>query len=149
MWSSTNCFTVTVHHILAELCPFENSVNFSFPANSSYSLHPIKLKLCKYLYYDVEQCILFWGYWTPNITRVMPHSINFPFPTNSSYSLHLIRLKIDLLLDHGMEQWVLFQGYSTPNINRVMPLWKFLLTFCFRLTPVVYIQSSWNFVNTL
>ena len=71
MWSSAYCFEVIVHQILAELCPFENfswlffsgyfllqftsdqaesyaplkiSVNFSFPAKSSYSLHPIKLK---------------------------------------------------------------------------------------------------------
>ena len=50
--------------IFAELYPFENSVNFTFPANSSYSLHLIKLKLCKYLHYDVEQCILFRGYST-------------------------------------------------------------------------------------
>ena len=27
--------------------PLEISVNFSFPAYSSYSLHPVKLKLCK------------------------------------------------------------------------------------------------------
>ena len=44
MWSSAYCFEVTVHKILAELCPFEKiSIDFSFPANSSYSLHPIKL----------------------------------------------------------------------------------------------------------
>ena len=47
-------------------------LNFLFPANS-YNLHPIKLKLCKYLHYDVEQCIVFRGYSTPNIYRVMPH----------------------------------------------------------------------------
>ena len=58
--------------MIAELCPFENSVNFSFPANLAYNLHPIKLKLCKYLHYGVEHCILFRGYSTPNITRVMP-----------------------------------------------------------------------------
>ena len=49
-WSRAYYFEVTVHHILAELCPFENSVIFSFLANS-YSLHPIKLKLCKYLHW--------------------------------------------------------------------------------------------------
>ena len=48
------------------------SVNFSFPANF-YSLHPLKLKLRKYLHDDVEQRILFQGYSAPpNIGRVMP-----------------------------------------------------------------------------
>ena len=89
----------------------------------------------------MEQCILFRGYSSANITRVMPltqccgavHiilrlqyaqlkiSINFSFPANS-YSLYLVKLKIDLLLDHGVEQCILFQGYSIPNINKVMPL---------------------------
>ena len=45
---------------------------FSFPANSSYSLHPIKLKLVTELDYDVEQRILFRGYSPPNVRRVMP-----------------------------------------------------------------------------
>ena len=45
MWSSAYYFEVTVHQISAELCPLKISVDFSFPANSSYSLHPIKLKL--------------------------------------------------------------------------------------------------------
>ena len=34
-------------------------VNFSFPANSSYSLHPMKLKLDLQLDHDVEQRILY------------------------------------------------------------------------------------------
>ena len=48
------------------------SVNFLFPANSSYSLHPIKLKLDIWLDHDVEQRILFRVYSPPNISRVMP-----------------------------------------------------------------------------
>ena len=58
-------FEVTVHHILAELCPFENSVIFSFLANS-YSLHPIELKLCKYYIIYIYIGILrnsFQGFW--------------------------------------------------------------------------------------
>ena len=93
MLSSSYLFKITVYQILVELCPYENSVNFSFLANSSNSLYPIKLK-------------------------------------------------IDLLLDHGVEECIFFHGYSTPNINGVMPLWKFLLTFCFRLTAPIVIQSS-------
>ena len=122
MWSSAYCFEVTVHHIIADLCPFENSINFLFPANSSYSLHPVKPKLCEYLHYDVEQCILFPGYSTPNITSYAPLkiSINFSFSANC-YSLHPVKLKIDLLLDRDVEQCRIFQGYSTPNINGVMP----------------------------
>ena len=45
---------------------------FSFPANSSYSLHPIKLKLVIQLDHDVVQHILFRGYSPPNVCRVMP-----------------------------------------------------------------------------
>ena len=45
MWSSAYCFEVIVHQILAELCPFENFCKLFVPANSSYSLHTIKLKL--------------------------------------------------------------------------------------------------------
>ena len=45
MWSSAYYFEVTVHQILAALYRFEILVDFLFPANSSYSLHPIKLKL--------------------------------------------------------------------------------------------------------
>ena len=44
---------------------------FVLQANSSYSLHPIKLKLDLYLDHDVEQCILFQGYSPPNISRDM------------------------------------------------------------------------------
>ena len=48
-----------------------------------------------------------------------------------------------------MEQHILFQGYSPPNSSRVIPLWKFLLIFHFCLNPpTVYIQSSWNFINS-
>ena len=47
-------------------------LTFSFPANSSYSLHLIKLKLAIQLDHDVEQHILFWGYSPPNSSRVMP-----------------------------------------------------------------------------
>ena len=71
MWSSAYCFKVTVHQILAELNPFENFY-FLFPAKSSYSLHPNKPKLHKYLHDDVEQHILFLGYSAPNICRFMP-----------------------------------------------------------------------------
>ena len=45
---------------------------FSFPANSSYSLHPMKLKLGILLDHDVAQGILFRGYSPPNVWRVMP-----------------------------------------------------------------------------
>ena len=45
---------------------------FSFPANSSYSLHPIKLKFDIQLDHDVAQRILFRGYSPPNVCRVMP-----------------------------------------------------------------------------
>ena len=72
MWSSAYCFKVTIHQILAELNPFENFCYFLFPAKSSYSLHPIKLKLHKQLHDDVEQHILFRGYSAPNICRFMP-----------------------------------------------------------------------------
>ena len=48
------------------------SETFSFLANSSYSLHPIKLKLGVWLDHDVAQCILFWDYSPPNVCRVMP-----------------------------------------------------------------------------
>ena len=72
MWSSAYCFKVTVHQILAELTPLKISINFFFSAKSSYSLHPIKLKLHKYLHDDVEQRILFLGYSAPNICRFMP-----------------------------------------------------------------------------
>ena len=48
--------------MFAELTPLKISINFLFPAKSSYSLHPIKLKLHKYLHDDVEQHILFLGY---------------------------------------------------------------------------------------
>ena len=59
-----------MHQILAEYAPLKISVNFSFPANSSYSLHRIKLKLDLLLDHDVEQHILFQGYSPPNISRV-------------------------------------------------------------------------------
>ena len=72
MWSSAYCFQVTVHQILAELCLLKISVNFSFPANSSYSLHSIKLKIDLSLDHDVEQRILFQGYSPPNISSVIP-----------------------------------------------------------------------------
>ena len=55
--------------------PLKILVNISFPANSSYRLHSIKLKLdISYIIrpYDEEQCILFQGYSPPNINRVMP-----------------------------------------------------------------------------
>ena len=71
MWSSVYCFKVTVHQILADLCPFENFSRLSFPANS-YSLHPMKLNLDLELDHDVEQHILFQGYSPPNISRVIP-----------------------------------------------------------------------------
>ena len=96
MWSSTYCFEVTIHQILTELCPLKISVNFSYPANS-YSLHPIKLRLCKYLHYD-----LWWRevHIIPRLQytkycRVMhlKNFCNFFFPSNS-YSLHLIKLKL-------------------------------------------------------
>ena len=43
------------------------SINFLvfWLTKSSYSLHPIKLKLGLYLDHDVEQRILFWGYSPP------------------------------------------------------------------------------------
>ena len=50
--------------------PLKISVNFLFPANSSYSLHLIKFDL--YLDHDVEQHILFRGYSPPNVRRAMP-----------------------------------------------------------------------------
>ena len=66
-------FEVTVHQILAELCPFENFVNVSFLAYSSYSLHPNKLKLdlLWFIDHDVEQRIVCGGYSPPNISRAM------------------------------------------------------------------------------
>ena len=69
IWSSAYYFEVTVHQILTELCPFEK--NFLFPANSSYSLHPIKLNFDLLLDHGVEQYILFLGYRTQNISKVM------------------------------------------------------------------------------
>ena len=54
-------------------------------AKSSYSLHPIKLKLHVQLDHDVEQRVLF-----------SKMSINFLFQAKSSYSLHPIKLKLDL-----------------------------------------------------
>ena len=51
------------------VCP---SVNFSFPDNSSYSLHPIKLELDIQLDHYVEQRILLRGYSPSNINRTMP-----------------------------------------------------------------------------
>ena len=48
------------------------SVSKLFPANFSYSLHPIKLKLGIKLDHDVVQRILFQGYSPPNVCRVMP-----------------------------------------------------------------------------
>ena len=48
------------------------SVNVAFLENSSYTLHPIKLKLDIILDHDVEQHILFQGYSPPNINRVIP-----------------------------------------------------------------------------
>ena len=69
-------------------------------AKSSYSLHPVKLKLHVQLDHDVEQCVLFRGYSPPSISRVKPLRkfilINFLFPAKSSYSLHPIKLKLDL-----------------------------------------------------
>ena len=47
------------HQLLAELCPFENLCVFVFLAYSSYSLHPIKLKLDSQLDHDVAQLKLF------------------------------------------------------------------------------------------
>ena len=69
MWSSAYFFEVTVHHILAELY---SSVNVLSLANSSYSLHLIKLKLDLKLDHDVEQWVLFGGHMPPNSSRVMP-----------------------------------------------------------------------------
>ena len=92
MWSSAHCFEVTVHQILAEL---KISVNFSFPANSFYSLHPIKLKLDLKLDHDVERRIIYQGYSPPILVELCPWniSVNFSFPA-ISYSLHLIKLKL-------------------------------------------------------
>ena len=58
--------------MLQSYTPLKISINFSFLANSSYSLHPIKLKLHVQLDHDVMQRILFRGYSPPNISRVMP-----------------------------------------------------------------------------
>ena len=146
MWGSAYCFKITVHLILAELCPFENSVNFLFPAYSFCSLHPIKILTLWCGAVHIISRLQYTKYYQSYAPLKI--SINFSFLANSFYSLHPIKLKIDLLLDHGVEQHILFQGYSTSNIKRVMPLWKFLWTFCFRPTPIVYIQSSWNFVNS-
>ena len=44
------------------------SINFSLLAKSSYSLHPIKLKLHVQLDHDVVQRIPFRGYSPPNIS---------------------------------------------------------------------------------
>ena len=57
---------------ISSYAPLKISVDFSFPANSSYSLHQIKLKLGIYLDHDVAQRILFRGYSPPNVCRVMP-----------------------------------------------------------------------------
>ena len=46
-------------------------INFSFLANS-YSSHPIQLKIDLFLDHGVEQNILFQGYSTLNINRVIP-----------------------------------------------------------------------------
>ena len=72
MWRSAFYFKVTVYQILAELYPLKISINFLFLAKSSYSFHPIQLKLHVQLDHDVEQRILFQGYSAPNISRVMP-----------------------------------------------------------------------------
>ena len=87
MWSSAYCFGIIIHHILS-YASLKISVNFSFPANSSHSLYPIKLKLYLYLDHDVEQRILFRGYSPPNISRDVPLtiSVNFSFPANPFYS---------------------------------------------------------------
>ena len=70
MWSTSYRFKVTVQQILTELSPLKISINFSFLAKSSYSLHPVKLKLHVQLDHDVDQYILFRGYSPPNISRV-------------------------------------------------------------------------------
>ena len=71
---------------------------FSFLANSSYSLRPIKLKLGMKLDHDVMQCILYRGYSPPNVCSyaTLKISVNFSVPVNSSYILHLIKLKLHL-----------------------------------------------------
>ena len=83
--------------LILELCSFEISVNFFSLANSSYSLHSIKLKLDYLLDHGVEQRILFRGYSTPNIKESyapLKIFVNFSFLTNFSYSLHPIKLKL-------------------------------------------------------
>ena len=67
MWNSAYYFKVTVHLILAELCPFENFSKLFV----SDSLHRIKLKLDLQLDHDVEQCIFVRGYSPSNISRIM------------------------------------------------------------------------------
>ena len=94
MWSSTYCFEVTVHQMLAELCPIANFSKFLISGFSSYSLAVMPPKI----------------------------SVNFLFLANNSYSLHLIELKLDFLLDHGVEQCILFLSCSTPNNSKVMAL---------------------------
>ena len=96
IWSSAYYFEVTVHQILAELCPVENFHELFVMANSSYSLHPIKLKVELLLDHGLEQHIFFLGYCTPNISKdyaPLKISVNFSFPDYFSYSLHPIKLK--------------------------------------------------------
>ena len=71
LWRSVYCLEVTVHNILTELRPLKIFVTISFPANSSYSLHPIDLKLDIYIDHDVEQRRLLRGYSPPSIIRFM------------------------------------------------------------------------------
>ena len=74
--------------------PSKISIKFKFPANTSSSLHPIKLKLDLLLDHGMEHSILRLGGSTPNISYVpLEISVNFSFPAYSSYSLHPIKLK--------------------------------------------------------
>ena len=73
MWSSAYYFEVTVHQILAELCPFEIFFKlfvFCKLFVSSNRLHPIQMKLDSLLDYGMEQRILFRGYSTSNMLLI-------------------------------------------------------------------------------
>ena len=155
MWSSTYCLEVTVHQILADLCPFENSLNFSFPDNS------IVYVQSKWNF--VNTYTMMWSsayYFEVTLHQILPelcpiknfHKLIYILFLANFYILHPVKVKVYLLLDHICLRWTVslkfcveqhteFQAYSPPNINRVIPLWKFV-SFCFWLTPTVYIQSS-------
>ena len=55
-----------------------------------------------------------------------------------------ITLKLGRQLDHEEVQRIFYGGYDTPIFYKVITLFKeyFQTSFCFRITPTVFIRSG-------